>query len=85
VDVRGHVLSKSQLLTMVWGFDHQDVNLVEVNVSALRRKLEATGPRIIHTVRCIGYVLRPTAPATSMTAARTIAWPEHQDTVLRTA
>jgi DNA-binding winged helix-turn-helix (wHTH) protein len=30
-----------------------------VHVSALRRKLEATGPRIIHTVRGAGYALRP--------------------------
>jgi two-component system OmpR family response regulator len=56
---RGLVLSKSQLLTMVWGFDYHNVNLVEVHVSALRRKLEAIGPRIIHTVRGAGYALRP--------------------------
>jgi DNA-binding response OmpR family regulator len=56
---RGLVLSKTQLLTMVWGFDHHNVNLVEVHVSALRRKLEAAGPRIIHTVRGAGYALRP--------------------------
>ena len=60
-DNRGLVLSKGQLLTMVWGFDHHNVNLVEVHVSALRRKLEATGPRIIHTVRGAGYALRPVA------------------------
>jgi two-component system, OmpR family, response regulator len=56
---RGQVLSKTQLLTMVWGFDHFGVNLVEVHVSALRRKLEVAGPRLIHTVRGVGYVLRP--------------------------
>jgi two-component system OmpR family response regulator len=56
---RGHVLAKSQLLNMVWGFDHHNLNLVEVHVSALRRKLEAAGPRIVHTVRGVGYVLRP--------------------------
>jgi two-component system OmpR family response regulator len=56
---RGQVLSKTQLLTMVWGFDHHKVNLVEVHVSALRRKLEAAGPRLIHTVRGAGYALRP--------------------------
>lgn len=56
---RGLVLSKSQLMTMVWGFDHHNLNLVEVHVSALRRKLEAVGPRIIHTVRGVGYVIRP--------------------------
>jgi DNA-binding response OmpR family regulator len=54
----GRVLSKTQLLTQVWGFDAYDPNLVEVHMSALRRKLEATGPRLIHTVRGAGYVLR---------------------------
>ena len=53
------MLSKTQLLTIVWGFDHHDVNLVEVHVSALRRKLEVAGPRVVHTVRGFGYVLRP--------------------------
>jgi two-component system OmpR family response regulator len=55
----GVVLSKVQLLTQVWGFEHYDLNLVEVHVSALRRKLEEQGPRLIHTVRGVGYVLRP--------------------------
>lgn len=55
----GQVLSKVQLLTQVWGFDAYDVNLVEVHVSSLRRKLEMRGPRLIHTVRGVGYVVRP--------------------------
>ncbi len=54
----GKVLSKTQLLTQVWGFDAYDTNLVEVHMSALRRKLEQAGPRIVHTVRGAGYVLR---------------------------
>ena len=54
----GTVLSKAQLLTQVWGFDAYDTNLVEVHMSALRRKLEAAGPRLVHTVRGAGYVLR---------------------------
>jgi DNA-binding response OmpR family regulator len=54
----GKVLSKTQLLTSVWGFDAYDANLVEVHMSALRRKLETRGPRVIHTVRGAGYVLR---------------------------
>ncbi|MGH3494725.1 MAG: response regulator transcription factor [Sciscionella sp.] len=57
---RGRVLSKAQLLTAVWGFDAYDPNLVEVHISALRRKLEAHGPRLVHTVRGLGYVLRVT-------------------------
>jgi DNA-binding response OmpR family regulator len=55
---RGLVLNKSQLLSAVWGFDAYDPNLVEVFISALRRKLEEHGPRLLHTVRGMGYVLR---------------------------
>lgn len=55
----GVVLSKLQLLTQVWGFEHYDLNLVEVHICALRRKLEEHGKRLIHTVRGVGYVLRP--------------------------
>lgn len=54
----GTVMSKVQLLNTVWGFDHYSLNLVEVHISALRKKLEAHGPRVIHTVRSVGYVLR---------------------------
>ncbi|WP_052664236.1 response regulator transcription factor [Nitriliruptor alkaliphilus] len=53
------VLSKTQLLASVWGFSDYDVNVVEVHVSALRRKLETHGPRVITTVRGAGYRLRP--------------------------
>jgi two-component system, OmpR family, response regulator len=55
---RGQALSKDQLLTQVWGYDAYDHNLVEVHISALRRKLEANGlggGRLIRTVRGIGY------------------------------
>jgi two-component system, OmpR family, response regulator len=54
---RGLVLSKHQLLTQVWGYDAYDPNVVEVHISALRRKLEGHGPRILHTVRGLGYRL----------------------------
>jgi DNA-binding response OmpR family regulator len=57
----GMVLSKVQLLANVWGFEHYDLNVVEVHVSALRKKLEEYGPRLIQTVRGVGYVLRPVA------------------------
>jgi DNA-binding response OmpR family regulator len=43
----------------VWGYDAYDHNLVEVHISALRRKLEKWGPRLIHTVRGIGYRFSP--------------------------
>ena len=52
---RGRALSKTQILTQVWGYDEYDPNLVEAHVSALRRKLEAHGPRLVHTVRGVGY------------------------------
>jgi two-component system OmpR family response regulator len=52
------VLSRTQLLSMVWGFEDYDANVVEVYVSTLRRKLEDHGPRLIQTVRGVGYVLR---------------------------
>lgn len=55
---RGRVVSKTQILTAVWGYEDYDPNLVEVHVSALRRKLENLGPRLLHTVRGLGYVLR---------------------------
>ena len=56
---RGRTLSKTQILTQVWGYDSYDPNLVEVHVSSLRRKLEERGgTRLIQTVRGIGYVLR---------------------------
>ncbi|GAA5158618.1 response regulator transcription factor [Pseudonocardia eucalypti] len=53
---RDRVLSKAQLLTSVWGYEDFDPNLVEVHISALRRKLGE--PRLLHTVRGVGYVLR---------------------------
>ena len=54
----GRIMSKIQLLLGVWGYEAYDDNLVEVHISALRRKLEIYGPRLVHTVRGIGYVLR---------------------------
>jgi two-component system, OmpR family, response regulator len=56
---RGMTLSKQQLLTQVWGYDAFDPNVVEVHVSALRRKLELDGPRILETIRGLGYRLVP--------------------------
>jgi len=55
------VLTREQLLERVWGYDFPtDGNVVDVFVSYLRRKLEAGGePRLVHTVRGVGFVLRP--------------------------
>lgn len=55
---RDQVLTKTQILTAVWGYENYDANLVEVFVSAIRRKLETHGPRVLHTVRGRGYTLR---------------------------
>jgi DNA-binding response OmpR family regulator len=54
------VVSRQQLLDEVWGYDPFSVtNTIEVFVSNLRRKLEAGGePRLLHTIRGAGYVLR---------------------------
>ncbi|WP_163549321.1 response regulator transcription factor [Candidatus Frankia nodulisporulans] len=54
------VLSRSTIMERVWGYDFGPTsNSLEVFVSYLRRKLEAGGePRLLHTVRGVGYVLR---------------------------
>jgi two-component system response regulator MprA len=54
------VLERAQILNSVWGYDFGgDDNVLEVYVGYLRKKLELDGqPRLIHTVRGIGYVLR---------------------------
>jgi len=54
---RGRTVSKGQITTQVWGYDDVAPNLVEVHLSALRRKMEAHGPRLVHTVRGLGYRL----------------------------
>ncbi|MDR1078926.1 MAG: response regulator transcription factor [Propionibacteriaceae bacterium] len=57
------VLERGWLLNEVWGFDFPTTaNSLEVYISYLRRKTEQDGePRLIHTVRGIGYALRETA------------------------
>ena len=54
------VISRQRLLYEVWGYDpFSTTNTIEVFVSNLRRKLEAGGePRLLHTIRGAGYVLR---------------------------
>ncbi len=54
------VLTRSVIFERVWGYDFgPDSNSLEVYVSYLRRKLEAADePRLLHTVRGVGYVLR---------------------------
>ena len=58
---QGIVLSRERLLELVWGYDFEvNTNVVDVFVGYLRRKLEDDGgSRLIHTVRGVGFVLRP--------------------------
>jgi two-component system response regulator MprA len=59
------VLTREQILKAVWGFDFEpSSNSLDVYVMYLRRKTEGGGePRLVHTVRGVGYVLRAdTAP-----------------------
>ncbi|HEX7662221.1 MAG TPA: response regulator transcription factor [Pseudonocardiaceae bacterium] len=58
------VLTRGRILEDVWGYDFPTSgNALEVYVGYLRRKTEAASePRLIHTVRGVGYVLRETPP-----------------------
>jgi two-component system response regulator MprA len=60
IDNPGTVMPRDRLLTDAWGFQSAvETNAVDVYVGYLRRKLEGAGePRLIHTVRGVGYVLR---------------------------
>ena len=57
---QGKVQSRDVIFDKVWGYDFgPESNSLDVYVGYLRRKLEANGePRIIHTVRGVGYVMR---------------------------
>jgi two-component system, OmpR family, response regulator MprA len=53
------VLSKDTILERVWGYDFEgDANIVEVYVRYLREKLEDIPPKLIQTVRGVGYILK---------------------------
>jgi len=55
----GRVLSKAQILDHVWQYDFRgDDSIVESYISYLRRKVDSTEPRLIHTLRGVGYALR---------------------------
>ncbi len=58
------VLSKAQILDHVWQYDFGgDANVVETYISYLRKKIDKVEPRLIHTVRGVGYTLRvPAGP-----------------------
>jgi two-component system OmpR family response regulator len=52
----GRVLTRAQILDHVWSYDFEgESTVVETFVSSLRKKVDALGPRLIHTVRGVGY------------------------------
>ena len=57
------VLSRRELLEEVWGYEFLgDSNVIEVTVGHVRHALEARGePRLIHTIRPVGYILHARA------------------------
>ena len=57
------VLSKDQILSQIWGHDYEEEsNVIEVYMASLRSKLEEyKQPRIIHTIRGLGYILKEEA------------------------
>ena len=59
----GRVLSRAQILDHVWDYTFRgDGGVVEPCVSYLRRKVDQSEPKLIHTVRGVGYVLRIPPP-----------------------
>jgi two-component system OmpR family response regulator len=55
----GRVVSKAQILDRVWHYDFGgDASIVDTYISYLRRKVDTTEPRLIHTVHGVGYVIR---------------------------
>jgi len=67
---QGQVLTRAQLLENVWGWNREcQSQIVETYVSYLRRKLDPLGPRLIHTKRGVGYLLRAPGPAIANGAA----------------
>ena len=53
---QGRVMSRNRILDHVWDYDFDgESTVVETFISSLRRKLNAHGPQLIHTVRGVGY------------------------------
>jgi len=56
---QGRVVSKSQILDAVWDYDIAgDPGVVETYIGYLRRKVDTSEPKVIHTIRGIGYTMR---------------------------
>jgi two-component system OmpR family response regulator len=55
----GRVLSRAQILDHIWDYDYSgEANVVDSCICYLRRKVDSSEPRLIHTIRSVGYVLR---------------------------
>lgn len=55
----GRVLTRAQLLDHVWEYDFEgDSSIVDTYISYLRKKLDSVDPKLIHTVRGVGFCLR---------------------------
>ena len=55
----GRVLSKAQILDHVWKYDFGgDAGVVETYIGYLRRKIDTSEPKLLHTIRGVGYTLR---------------------------
>jgi two-component system OmpR family response regulator len=73
---QGRVLSKPQILDRVWHYDFGgDGGVVETYIGYLRRKLDNVEPRLIHTIRGVGYTLRDQSAATPSSATPSPATP----------
>ncbi len=56
---QGRVMSKAQILDHVWQYDFGgDGGVVETYIGYLRRKIDTTGPKLITTIRGVGYTIR---------------------------
>ncbi len=59
VQHQGNVVPRQRLIDSLWhGDSSPDSNALEVHVATLRKKLDGLGPRLLHTVRGFGYVMR---------------------------
>ncbi len=68
---RGRVVSKAQIRDQVWDYSYDGkMNMVEVYISYLRKKLDVHGPPLIRTVRGIGYCMQAPKPAASSSEVR---------------
>lgn len=55
----GRTVTKAQILERVWNYDFSgDTGIVDTYISYLRRKIDNGGPKLIHTVHGVGFILR---------------------------